>query len=121
MCRHRRLHLVRDAGMATVVVLAFGALLGMASGLGLLLAGAAAARHRAGAAADLAAIAAAQHRLEGPAAACRAAARIARADGARVVRCRLAGGVAEIQVSVGFPGPLSRLGPARATARAGRA
>lgn len=112
---------VRDRGMATVVVLAFAALVGAAGGVGVLLAGAATARHRAGAAADLAAIAAAQHRLAGPTAACRSAAAIARADGARLVRCRLSGGVAEVEVSLAFPGPLARLGPVRATARAGPA
>jgi secretion/DNA translocation related TadE-like protein len=108
-----------DDGMATVTAVGLAAVVSAAAVVGVLLAGAVAARHRAGAAADFAAIAAAQHAVEGTAAACRSAAQIARSDGARLEMCRLAGTTAEVRVRVELPGPLARLGPARATARAG--
>jgi secretion/DNA translocation related TadE-like protein len=106
--------------MATVVVIAIGAMLSAVAAGGVLLGGAVTARHRAGAAADMAAIAAAQHALEGPAAACRAAAAIARVNRASVDTCRVVGaGVVEVRVRLAVSGPFGRLGPARAVARAG--
>ncbi|MFI1938226.1 Rv3654c family TadE-like protein [Streptomyces purpureus] len=63
-----------------------------------------AARHRAGSAADLAALAAADRALWGQESACTAASRVARAQGAQVVRCALRGDVADVMARV-------RLGP----------
>jgi secretion/DNA translocation related TadE-like protein len=111
----------RDGGLATVTVVGLGTALSGVGVAGVLLGGVVAARHRAGAAADFAAIAAAEHRYDGAAAACRAAARLAIADGAVLESCRLRGDVAEVQVSVRVGGPFAGLGPARATARAGPA
>ncbi|WP_229378346.1 Rv3654c family TadE-like protein [Streptomyces sp. VRA16 Mangrove soil] len=59
------------------------------------------ARHRAGGAADLAALAAADHWTEGRAAACELAGRVARAQGARVVRCGVMGEVADVTAAAG--------------------
>jgi secretion/DNA translocation related TadE-like protein len=70
-------------------------------------------RHRAGGAADLAALAAADHALEGYAVACGKARRVAAAQGARVVRCALAGEVADVSVRA-RAGPFSRAVRARA-------
>ncbi|MFJ6630717.1 Rv3654c family TadE-like protein [Streptomyces sp. NPDC091376] len=82
------------------------------------------ARHRAGAAADLAALAAADRALEGAAQACVAAAGVARAQGADLVRCAVAGEIAdvtaraalgpytpEVRSRAGPPGLLAPLGP----------
>jgi secretion/DNA translocation related TadE-like protein len=107
--------------MATVVGIGLGAVVCAAAVVGVLLGGAVAARHRAGTAADFAAIAAAQRWADGRSVACRAAARVAADDGAQVDSCRVSGAIAEVRVSVPVPGPLGRLGPARATARAGPA
>jgi secretion/DNA translocation related TadE-like protein len=109
----------KDRGMATVTVIGLGTVLSAAAALGIVVGGVVTARHRAGAAADFAAIAAAQHAGEGSRAACRAAALIASANGAAVELCRLSGWTAEVRVSVPVAGPFERLGPARATARAG--
>jgi secretion/DNA translocation related TadE-like protein len=105
--------------MATVMVVALGAVICAAAVTGLLLAGVVAARHRAAAAADFAAIAAAERVVQGSTAACRSAADTARGDGAELEMCRVEGGRAEVRVRVALSGPLARLGPARATARAG--
>ncbi|MYW70341.1 hypothetical protein GTY65_40790 [Streptomyces sp. SID8379] len=59
------------------------------------------ARHRAGGAADLAALAAADHWTEGGAPACDLAGRVARAQGARVVRCAVYGEVADVTTAAG--------------------
>ncbi|MVO86628.1 hypothetical protein GPA10_18145 [Streptomyces sp. p1417] len=73
------------------------------------------ARHRAGGAADLAALAAADHWVGGPADACARAERVARAQGARVVRCEVVGEVSDVTAAAEF-GPFgtevrSRAGP----------
>jgi secretion/DNA translocation related TadE-like protein len=109
----------RDAGMATVTVLALGGVASAAVVVGVLLGGIVAARHRAAAAADFAAIAAAERSYAGSAAACRSAAQIAAANRAEVEWCQLSGRTAEVRVRVRVAGPFARLGPARATARAG--
>jgi len=113
---HRR-H--RDRGSATVwatlcgltlCVLAVGVL-----GLGQ----AVAARHRAGAAADTAALAAADHAVRGEEAACAAARRVASAQRARMVRCRVRDRIADLTVRVRAgpyaAGVRARAGPAAAT------
>jgi secretion/DNA translocation related TadE-like protein len=102
-----------------VVVIGLCAVLGAAAAFAVLLGGVVAARHRAGAAADFAAIAAAQHAYDGAPAACRAAAQIAAANRAQVESCRLRGQTVEVRVAVPVPGPMDRIGPAHATARAG--
>ena len=108
-----------DAGVATVLTLALAGVLAASGLVGVLLAGAVAARHRAESAADLAALDAAAHVVDGPDSACRAAARTARANGGRVVECDVDGEVVDIRVAAGYPGPLAGLGPATARARAG--
>lgn len=73
------------------------------------------ARHRAGSAADLAALAAAGHALRGPEAACARAAEVAGAQGAEVVRCAVAGEIADVTARAAFgpyaPAVRSRAGP----------
>jgi secretion/DNA translocation related TadE-like protein len=58
------------------------------------------ARQRADAAADLAALAGAGRVAEGPRAACRKAAGIARESGGRLARCVVSGRVVEVSVAV---------------------
>lgn len=70
-----------------------------------------AARHRAGGAADLAALAAADRALEGEGPACEAAARVAGAQRAELVRCAVSGEIAEATARV-------RLGPYTVQVRA---
>ncbi|MCX4512347.1 flp pilus-assembly TadE/G-like family protein [Streptomyces sp. NBC_01619] len=73
------------------------------------------ARHRAGAAADLAALAAADRALEGAAQACVAAAGVARAQGADLVRCAVDGEIADVTARAALgpyaPEVRSRAGP----------
>ncbi|RNL74211.1 hypothetical protein EBF04_16400 [Streptomyces sp. I6] len=73
------------------------------------------ARHRAGAAADLAALAAADRALEGAGQACAQAARVAGAQGAVVVRCAVAGEIADVTAGAARgpyrPEVRSRAGP----------
>ena len=78
-------------------------------------------RHRAAVSSDLAALAAAAQALSGQEPACLAAASTARAQGAELEACRTTGDVVDVVVIVRPPGPLGRLGAARATARAGPA
>ena len=96
------------AAMATAsLCVVFAALLAMGQGV--------AARHRAGAAADLAALAAADRAFLGRDAACRAAARVAGAQGTRVVRCAVSGEIADVTTRAGFgpyrPEVRARAGP----------
>lgn len=70
-------------------------------------------RHRAAAAADLAALAAARHWPDGTAAACAPADRVARAQRARLVRCEIAGEVADVVAEAGH-GPFTAESRARA-------
>ena len=58
----------------------------------------AAARHRAGAAADLAALAAAERVAQGVGSACGVARRVAAEHGARLVRCQVEGSVVDLTV-----------------------
>ncbi len=115
----------RDTGSGSVLVLGVGALLVVAT----VAVGAAgqvvAARHRAEASADLAALAAASMALtEGPAAACRQAARVVAAQTGTLDACRVDGdGSVSVVVrasvlrSAGALAPL--LGPVTGRARAG--
>jgi secretion/DNA translocation related TadE-like protein len=101
-----------DRGSATVWSLgAMGVLLALFAAA-LFMSQAVVARHRAGGAADLAALAAADHALDGPRAACRLAAQVAEAQGARLRRCEVEGEVAEVMAEVGGAQVRSRAGPA---------
>ena len=117
--RRRRRYDGRGAG--TVLVLALAMVILVAASVIGLLGAAVAGLHRAQSAADLAALAAAADALRGPGAACAAASRIARGNGARLQGCALRGSVAEVTVAVRLTGPLARLPPVPARARAGPA
>nr|WP_127360371.1 Rv3654c family TadE-like protein [Actinacidiphila soli] len=100
-----------DRGSATVWAVLLVALLCAATAGLLALSHALTARHRAGAAADLAALAAADHALEGEATACALAARVASAQGARLLRCAVVGEIADLTAAVGPAQVRSRAGP----------
>ncbi|MFD3307818.1 Rv3654c family TadE-like protein [Streptomyces sp. NPDC058694] len=95
-------------GAIAVLCVVFGAVLAMGQAVVI--------RHRAGGAADLAALAAADRWMEGGTAACAQAGRVARAQGARVVRCAVQGEISDVTVAAGR-GPLA----AEVRARAGPA
>ncbi|MFI6702727.1 Rv3654c family TadE-like protein [Streptomyces sp. NPDC050509] len=103
MSRDRGAATVWAAMAATTMCVVFAAVLALGQAV--------VARHRAGAAADLAALAAADRAPSGPAVACRGAAEVAAAQGARVVRCVLSGEIAEVTA-------VARLGPYAPTVRA---
>ncbi|MYT69890.1 hypothetical protein GTY60_09415 [Streptomyces sp. SID8367] len=90
-----------DRGSATVWAVMAMAVVGAVFGGVLALGQAVQLRHRAGGAADLAALAAADQWTEGSARACALADRVARAQGARVVRCAVHGEVAEVTAGAG--------------------
>jgi secretion/DNA translocation related TadE-like protein len=101
-----------DRGSATVWSLgAMGALLAVFTAA-LFMSQAVVARHRAGGAADLAALAAADHALDGSRTACRLAAEVAEAQGARLRSCEVAGEVVEVTAEVDGARVRSRAGPA---------
>ena len=110
-----------DHGFATVwVVSAMGVVVvaaATAAGLGTAIV----ERHRAADAADAAALGAALHAIDGPAGACAAGAALAADNGARLMRCDMAGSFATVTVSVRLPGPLASFGVAVGEARAGPA
>jgi len=110
-----------DDGFVTVAIVALLMVLLSVAGLVATLGAVAVTRHRAAAAADLSALAAARHAFEGSAASCRAAKRVAQAQGASLQTCRLEGLEAVIEVTVRPPGTLAALGSARAVSRAGPA
>ncbi|MFG2619002.1 Rv3654c family TadE-like protein [Streptomyces sp. NPDC048507] len=103
----------RDRGSATVWAAVVATALVAVFGGVLLLGQAVVARHRAGAAADLAALAAAATWARGPQEACAVAGRVARAQGAAVVLCRVGGEVTEVTARV-RAGPFAPAVPARA-------
>jgi secretion/DNA translocation related TadE-like protein len=105
-----------DRGSATVLGVGVIAVLCAVFGLVLALGQAVIVRHRAAGGADLAALAAADHWAEGTAAACARADRVARAQGARLVRCVISGEVSDVTVASGT-GPFT----AETRARAGPA
>jgi secretion/DNA translocation related TadE-like protein len=108
-----------DTGSATVWVVTAMALVlgvgGVSGSVGVVTV----ERHRADTAADAAALAAAGHVIAGQAAACKAAAETARADGAELSRCGLYGAGAQVETRVALPGVLGRFGHAVSRARAG--
>ncbi|MCX4907681.1 Rv3654c family TadE-like protein [Streptomyces sp. NBC_00878] len=99
---------VWTVGAIAVLCVVFGALLAMGQAV--------VTRHRAGGAADLAALAAADRWMDGGTEACAQADRVARAQGARVVRCAVQGEISDVTVAAGR-GPLT----AEVRARAGPA
>ena len=108
-----------ESGSATVWLLCSSLLL-LALGSLLLLEGAAiVARHRASVVADLAALAGAQALLEGAPSPCLSAARVAAAQGGRVVTCQLGQGEVHVLAELPTGRLLAFLPPARARARAG--
>lgn len=109
----------RDRGAASIFVLALGLVLVAAGLAGAAVGAARVGRHQARTAADLGALAGAARAVEGVEAACERAGRLAFANGARMVSCRLDGLelVVEVRVTVTpLPG-LTRY--ASAAARAG--
>lgn len=90
-----------DRGSATVWSVGAIAVLCVVFGVALAMGQAAVARHRAAAGADLAALAAADHWTEGASAACARAARVAAAQGTRLVRCALVGETSDLTVISG--------------------
>ena len=109
----------REEGFVTVAVAGLALVLVAVSALVATLSAVAVTRHRAAAAADLAALAAARHAVEGAGPACEAGRRVAAAQGAVLVGCRLDGLDVLVEVAVTPPGRLGDLGQARALARAG--
>ncbi|MEB3069548.1 Rv3654c family TadE-like protein [[Mycobacterium] vasticus] len=109
-----------ETGAASVAAAAMVAVLLTVTGGGFLLGSVVIARHRAQSAADLAALAGAAAIPAGPQAACAASQRLAvattHADG---FGCAVNGLDVVVTVTVALPG--RRLGPVRATARAGPA
>ncbi|MCH0565084.1 MULTISPECIES: Rv3654c family TadE-like protein [unclassified Streptomyces] len=105
-----------DRGAATVWSVGAIAVLCLVFGVLLALGQAVVTRHRAAGGADLAALAAAEHGAEGGAAACARAERVARAQGARLVRCAIVGEISDVTAASGR-GPFAvevraRAGPA---------
>lgn len=107
---------VTDRGSASVLVLGLSAVIAVAVVAAAVRGVAVVDRHRVEAAADLAALAGAQSVLEGAGEACAQAASIARANGARLVRCALSGDVIEVEVASDLR--LGRLGTWVVTGRA---
>jgi secretion/DNA translocation related TadE-like protein len=105
-----------DRGSATVWSVAAIAVLCLVFGVVLAMGQAVVARHRAAGGADLAALAAADHWADGGTAACARADRVARAQGARLVRCVLVGEISDVTAASG-QGPFA----AEVRARAGPA
>ncbi|MGW3986119.1 Rv3654c family TadE-like protein [Streptomyces sp. NPDC004830] len=106
--------LASDRGSATVWSVGAVAVLCVVFGVVLALGQAVVIRHRAAGGADLAALAAADHWAEGGTRACARAGRVARAQGARLVRCQVVGEIADVTAASGR-GPFT----ARVRARAG--
>lgn len=105
----------RDRGSATVWAAVAATALCAVFAVILAMGQAVVARHRAGSAADLAALAATGHALRGAEAACARAAEVAGAQGAQVVRCAVAGEIADVTARAAFgpytPTVRSRAGP----------
>jgi secretion/DNA translocation related TadE-like protein len=109
---------VTERGSGTVLILVLSMLVLLGATAGVVRGIAVTARHRVEAAADLAALAGATAVLDGAAAACTAADEVARANGGRLSRCAVAGGVVEVVVtrvlSVGRLGRWAASGRSRA-------
>ena len=125
MSRYSRRLQSGDRGSATIWVLCCCAVVIALAAATLAVGAAVVARHRASVVADLAALAAAQALVEGKSLPCQSAARVAAAQGGRLVSCSVVGPGADT-VEVVAEVPVSRtsllaavLPPARARARAG--
>jgi secretion/DNA translocation related TadE-like protein len=105
-----------DRGSATVWSVGAIAVLCVVFGVVLAMGQAVVIRHRAAGGADLAALAAADHWTDGGTAACARADRVARAQGARLVRCAIVGETSDVTAAAG-QGPFA----AEVRARAGPA
>lgn len=105
-----------DRGSATVWSVGAIAVLCVVFGVVLALGQAVVVRHRAAGGADLAALAAADHWAEGGEGACARAGEVARAQGARLVRCVIVGETSDVTATAGR-GPFA----AEVRARAGPA
>jgi len=103
----------REGGFATLAVLGLAGVLLAVTVLLATLGTVGVARHRAASAADLAALASARHLLDGTS--CPAAARVAAAQSAVLLGCRVGTGSVTVEVAV----RVGSLGTARARARAG--
>ncbi|WP_407071579.1 Rv3654c family TadE-like protein [Streptomyces sp. BK239] len=112
--RHGHRRSEGDRGSATLWSLGAITVLCVVFGVVLALGQAVVVRHRAAGGADLAALAAADHWMDGAAAACARAERVARAQGARLVRCAIVGEVSDVTAASGR-GPFT----AEVRARAG--
>jgi secretion/DNA translocation related TadE-like protein len=112
----RRRGPAHDRGSATVWSVGAIAVLCVVFGVVLALGQAVVVRHRAAGGADLAALAAADHWSDGPGEACARAEGVARAQGARLVRCALVGEISDVTAASGR-GPFT----AEVRARAGPA
>jgi secretion/DNA translocation related TadE-like protein len=109
-------------GSATVWLLCCCGVVSLTGGAGVVLGAGLVARHRAEAAADLSALAGAALVLDGRAGdACDQAARVARAQGSRLLSCRVSAASVTVVAATTVPDGLLRLPPARARARAGAA
>jgi secretion/DNA translocation related TadE-like protein len=109
----------RDDGAATVSVLAVGLLCVSVAAVFAAAGAATVARHRARSAADLAALAGAVHAAYGEVSACDHARRVASANGARLISCRVEGLDVVVTTEVTPAGVAAVAGVARASARAG--
>ncbi|TCJ29899.1 hypothetical protein EPD65_06265 [Nocardioides jejuensis] len=107
-----------DRGTATVAVVSFVGVVLVVALAGATILGAAVAHRRAQAAADLAALSGATTRQQGGDA-CRAAADVARANGAVLDVCREVADDLQVTVSVALPHAVPGLGHVSARARAG--
>ena len=109
-----------ERGSGTVLVLVLIMLLCVAGGSAALIGAAISVRHQAETAADLAALSGASA-LQRGASPCPVADQIAGANGAALASCRVTGEFLDVTVRLQPRGPLARLPPARARARAGPA
>lgn len=105
-------------GAGTVLVLAMAQVILLVGAALLVAVGLVTARHAAQSAADLAALAGARGHAEGRDG-CRSAAAVATADGARLIRCAVSGGVVSVRVEVDGPRWLGQIAALGAEARAG--
>jgi secretion/DNA translocation related TadE-like protein len=108
-----------DRGSATVLLLGWLLILGVAAAVLLAVSAVSLARRQAATGADLAALAAAADRTGDPAAACGRARLFAARNGVDLVTCRAADGAVEVVARVDPPPALRMLGPLAAMSRAG--
>jgi secretion/DNA translocation related TadE-like protein len=113
--------LTDEAGSPSVLVALWGVVLTMLASAAIVLSSALAAREAVSSAADLAALAGASATLDDPDRACSRAAGIARANGALLTDCRVAGAGVWVVAQVPAPRPVQWLVPGRGNQLAARA